>query len=291
MSDFLSITISILFHGLAMAMVLYLISVGLSVTMGLMGFVNLAHGAFAMAGGYMLVLLMKQQHWPFGLALIAAIVICVVLSLILERLLYRRLYGGAELDQVLMTMGLIFASVGAATWLFGPVSQSLEPPAMLRGQINVLGRDFPTYRSFLILCGALLVTALWLGLERTRFGAQIRASVDNLRMAQTLGINTSRLFTIAFGLGSGLAALGGGLGADFLNVGPNYALEYLVYFLIVVAVGGLGSIRGPFVAALIVGVSDTAFKYLAPQYGAFFIYAITMAILLWRPRGLFGQSA
>ena len=291
MSDILSTTISILFHGLAMAMVLYLISVGLSVTMGLMGFVNLAHGAFAMAGGYTLVLLMKQQNWPFGLALLASIVICVVLSLILERLLYRRLYGGSELDQVLMTMGLIFASVGAATWLFGPVSQSLEPPAMLRGQINFLGRDFPTYRSFLILCGALLVTALWLGLERTRFGAQIRASVDNLRMAQTLGINTSRLFTIAFGLGSGLAALGGGLGADFLKVGPNYALEYLVYFLIVVAVGGLGSIRGPFVAALIVGVSDTAFKYLAPQYGAFFIYAITMAILLWRPRGLFGQSA
>ena len=291
MSETLSIIISILFHGLAMAMVLYLISVGLSVTMGLMGFVNLAHGAFAMAGGYALVLLMKQQNWPFGLALIAAIVICVALSLVLERLLYRRLYGGDELDQVLMTMGLIFASVGAATWLFGPVSQSLEPPAMLRGQIDFLGRDFPTYRSFLILCGALLVTALWLGLERTRFGAQIRASVDNLRMAQTLGINTSRLFTIAFGLGSGLAALGGGLGADFLNVGPNYALEYLVYFLIVVAVGGLGSIRGPFVAALIVGVSDTAFKYLAPQYGAFFIYAITMAILLWRPRGLFGQSA
>jgi len=291
MSDFFSITTSILFHGLAMAMVLYLISVGLSVTMGLMGFVNLAHGAFAMAGGYTLVILMKQQNLPFGVALLAAIVICVVLSLILERLLYRRLYGGDELDQVLMTMGLIFASVGAATFLFGPVSQSLEPPAMLRGQINVLGREFPTYRSFLILCGALLVTALWLGLERTRFGAQIRASVDNLRMAQTLGINTSRLFTVAFALGSGLAALGGGLGADFLNVGPNYALEYLVYFLIVVAVGGLGSIRGPFVAALIVGVSDTAFNYLAPQYGAFFIYAITMAILLWRPRGLFGQSA
>ncbi len=291
MSEFLSITISILFHGVAMAMVLYLISVGLSVTMGLMGFVNLAHGAFAMAGGYTLVILMKQHNLPFGVALVVAIAICVVLSLILERLLYRRLYGGDELDQVLMTMGLIFASVGAATYLFGPVSQSLEPPAMLRGQINFLGRDFPTYRSFLILCGALVVTALWLGLERTRFGAQIRASVDNLRMAQTLGINTSRLFTTAFALGSGLAALGGGLGADFLNVGPNYALEYLVYFLIVVAVGGLGSIRGPFVAALIVGVSDTAFKYLAPQYGAFFIYAITMAILLWRPRGLFGQSA
>ena len=191
---------------------------------------------------------------------------------------------------MLFRSGLIFISVGVATYLFGPVAQSLDPPAVLRGQINLFGRDFPTYRSFLILCGALLVTALWLGLERTRFGAQVRASVDNLRMAQTLGINTSRLFAIAFALGSGLAALGGGLGADILSVGPVYALDNLIYFLIVVAVGGLGSIRGPFVAALLVGVSDTAFKYLAPELGAFFIYALTMAILLWRPRGIFGQA-
>ncbi len=291
MADFIPIAVSILFHGLAMAMVLYLISVGLSVTMGLMGFVNLAHGAFAMAGGYVLIILMKKQGWPYGLALAAAVVICMLASLVLERLLYRRLYGGDELDQVLMTMGLIFVSVGGATFLFGPVAQSLDPPAMLRGQIHILGRDFPTYRSFLILCGALLVTALWLGLERTRFGAQVRASVDNLRMAQTLGINTSKLFAIAFALGSGLAALGGGLGAELLSVGPTYALDNLVYCLIVVSVGGLGSIRGPFAAALLVGVTDTAFKYLAPELGAFFIYALTMAILLWRPRGLFGTAS
>jgi branched-chain amino acid transport system permease protein len=290
MADFLSAAISIEFHGLALAMVLYLISVGLSVTMGLMGFVNLAHGAFAMAGGYALATLMNHFQLPFAPALVAAIAIVVLASFVLERLLYRRLYGGDELDQVLMTMGLIFMTVGAATYFWGPVAQAIQPPELLSGQIQLGTREFPTYRSFLIVCGVVLVTGLWLGLERTRFGAQVRAAVDNLRMAQSIGINTSRLFALTFALGSGLAALGGALGADFLPIVPGYALGNLVYFLIVVAVGGLGSIRGPFVAALLLGMADTAFKYIAPELGAFFIYALTMAILLWRPRGLFGHA-
>jgi len=290
MGDFLSAAISIGFHGLAYAMVLYLISVGLSVTMGLMGFVNLAHGAFAMAGGYALATLMARLHLPFGLALAGAIIIVVLASFVLERLLYRRLYGGDELDQVLMTMGLIFMTVGAATYFWGPVAQSIYPPDLISGQIRLGGRDFPTYRSFLIVCGVVLVTALWLALERTRFGAKVRAAVDNLRMAQSIGINTSRLFAATFALGSALAALGGALGADFLPIVPGYALGNLVLFLIVVAVGGLGSIRGPFVAALLVGTSVTAFAYIAPELGAFFIYALTMAILLWKPRGLFGRA-
>src|SRR5438270_4414337 len=289
MGDFFSAAISIGFHGLALAMVLYLISVGLSVTMGLMGFVNLAHGAFAMAGGYVMTTLMNRAGVPFPLALLAAVAVVVAASFVLERLLYRRLYGGDELDQVLLTIGLIFMTVGAATYFWGPVSQPMRPPAALSGQIDFFGwREFPTYRSFLIVCGAVLVTALWLALERTRFGAQVRAAVDNLRMAQSIGINTSQLFAITFALGSGLAALGGALGAEMLSIGPNYAFENLAYFLIVVAVGGLGSIRGPFVAALLVGVADTAFKYIAPELGAFFIYALTMMLLLWRPRGLFG---
>jgi branched-chain amino acid transport system permease protein len=166
----------------------------------------------------------------------------------------------------------------------------MRPPAALSGQIELGGRDFPTYRTFLIACGAVLVTALWLALERSRFGAQVRAAVDNLRMAQAIGINTSQLFAITFAFGSGLAALGGALGAEMLSIGPNYAFENLAYFLIVVAVGGLGSIRGPFVAALLVGIGDTAFKYIAPELGAFFIYALTMMLLLWRPRGLFGHA-
>jgi branched-chain amino acid transport system permease protein len=290
MGDLLPAAISIAFHGVALAMVLYLISVGLSVTMGLMGFVNLAHGAFAMAGGYALTTLMGRLNLPFALALVGAVAVVVLASFVLERLLYRRLYGGDELDQVLMTMGLIFMTVGAATYFWGPVSQPVQPPDLLSGQLHLGSRDFPTYRSFLILCGVLLVTGLWLALERTRFGTQVRAAVDNLRMAQSIGINTSQLFALTFALGSGLAALGGALGAEFFPIVPGYALGNLVYFLIVVAVGGLGSIRGPFVAALMVGIADTAFKYIAPDLGAFFIYALTMAILLWRPRGLFGHA-
>jgi branched-chain amino acid transport system permease protein len=290
LSDTASAFISIGFHGLAFAMVLYLISVGLSVTMGLMGFVNLAHGVFAMAGGYVLTGLMGRFGVPFLPALLAAAAVTALTSIPIERLLYRRLYGGEELDQVLLTMGIIFIATAGATYLWGPLQQPLQPPPWLSGEVDLGFRSFPAYRSFLIVCGAALVTALWLALERTRFGAKVRAAVDNLRMAQSVGIDTSRLFMTTFALGSGLAALGGGLGAELLAISPSYALQNLAYFLIVVAVGGLGSIRGPFVAALLLGIADTGFKYLLPEFGAFFIYALTMAILLWRPRGLFGRA-
>jgi branched-chain amino acid transport system permease protein len=290
MADILSSTIFIGFHGLAFAMVLYLISVGLSVTMGLMGFVNLAHGVFAVFGGYVLSTLLTRFNVPFALALVGAVAIVALGSVLLERLLYRPLYGASELDQVLMTIGLIFMSMAIGKYIWGPAGQPVPLPRALSGHIDIWGRDFPTYRTFLIVCGAVLVTVLWLVVDRTRFGARLRAAVDNLRMAQSIGINTSQLFTLAFALGSGLAALGGGLGADILPIYPGYALENMVYFLIVVAVGGLGSVRGPFFAALCLGIADTAFKYLLPDLGAFFIYALTMAILLWRPRGLFGHA-
>lgn len=290
MADVAPALISILFHGLTLAMVLYLISVGLSVTMGLMGFVNLAHGAFAMAGGYAATTLMNRVGVSFVPALLLAVMIVAAASLVIERLLYRRLYSGDELDQVLMTMGLIFMSVGAATYVWGPLTQPMRPPEVLSGQFTFVGLRLPAYRAFLIVCGAVMVTALWLGLERTIHGARLRAAVDNLRMAETVGINTSRLFSGAFALGSGLAALGGALGAELLAITPGYALEHMVYFLIVVGVGGLGSIRGPFLAALLVGVSDTALKYAAPEYGAFFIYAMTLIILLRFPNGIMGRA-
>jgi branched-chain amino acid transport system permease protein len=282
--------VSIAFHGLAFAMVLYLVSVGLSITMGLMGFVNLAHGAFAAIGGYIAITLMNQAQVPFPLALMVAALGVGALGMMLERTLYSRLYGSTELNQVLFTIGLIFIATAVSRWIWGPLSLPLRPPSYLQGEVNLLFRSFPAYRSFLILAGALMVTLLWLGLERTRFGAKVRAAVDNRRMAQSVGIDTSRLFTLTFGLGSALAALGGAVGADILALDPDYALEHLVYFLIVVAVGGLGSIKGPFIAALALGTADIGFKYLLPQFGAFFIYAMTLAVLLWRPHGLFGRA-
>ncbi len=290
MDVFFSASISILFHGLAFAMVLYIISVGLSVTMGLMGFANLAHGVFAMAGGYLTTTAMNTYGVPFGFALVFAAVAVALLSVVLERFLYARLYGAGELEQVLFTIGLIFMAVAVVRYIWGPLPQRMLLPAALSGQIDFGFRSFPTYRTFLIAISLVLIVVLWLGIERTNFGAQVRAAVDNRRMAESLGINTGRLFTLTFALGSGLAALGGGLGADILAIHPAYAFEYLVYFLMVVAVGGLGSIRGPFVAAVLLGVSDTAFKYLVPEVGAFVIYIAVIGLLLWRPAGLFGRA-
>src|SRR4030095_7279699 len=269
-------------------MILYVISVGLSVTMGLMGFINLAHGVFAMAGGYIFATALGRLGMPFPLALLLAFVITGLLSVVLERLLYSRLYSAGELAQVLFTIGLIFMAVAVARAIYGTLAPPVFLPDYLRGQVHVLGRDFPTYRVFIIVFSLLTILALWFGIERTRWGAMVRAAVDHRAMAQSVGINTRRLFTLTFALGSGLAGLGGGLGADIIAVQPSYPFEHLVFFLIVVAVGGLGSLKGPFIAALLLGIADTACKYWIPELGAFLIYLATIGVLLWRPQGLFG---
>ncbi len=290
MDSLFSSLVSVAFHGLAYGMILYAISVGLSVTMGLMGFVNLAHGVFAMAGGYLMITFMKQAGLPWLPALVLACLAVAVLSVFLERFLYSRLYGASELEQVLFTIGLIFVAVALARVAYGPHPLAAPLPDYLKGQLALGGRSFPTYRVTIILTSAALIALLWLGLERTRWGAMVRASVDNRAMAQSIGINTGRLFTATFALGSGLAALGGALGADLVALTPTYPFEQLVYFLIVVAIGGLGNLRGPFVGALLIGVGDTACKYWLPQFGAFFVYVATMALLLWKPNGLFGRK-
>ncbi len=281
--------IGVLFDGVAYGSLLFLISIGLSVTMGLMNFVNLAHGAFAMIGGYACVIAMSRMGIPFLATLPVAFIVAAGVGAMLERLLYQRLYKAKHLDQVLFSIGLVFMAIAGATFLFGPAQQPVQLPEFLKGQVRVLGMDLGAYRLFLIaLVVAITVTLTWL-IDRTRFGAQIRASVDNQQASAGLGINVDRVFGLTFALGSGLAGLGGALGIDVLGLEPTFPIKYMVYFLLVVAVGGAGTIKGPLVAALLLGVFDVAGKYYVPEIGAFVIYALMVVLLLIFPAGLYGR--
>jgi len=279
----------VLFDGFAYGMLLFLLSVGLSVTLGMMNFVNLAHCAFAMLGGYTTVTLMNVYGWPFLATLPLAFLMAAGASVAFERTLYRRLYRAGELDQVLLTIGLTFMSVAAAAYFFGTIQQPIQMPAYLRGSINFMGVSFAAYRLFLVGTGLAITLLLALTLEYTRFGAQVRAAVDNQRMARGLGINVDAAFAITFALGSGLAELGGALAIEIVGLDPAFAFTYLVYVLIVVSVGGLGSIGGSFAAAVLLGISDIAGKYYVPQVGSFLIYLVMVVLLMWRPAGLFGR--
>ena len=283
--------IGVLFDGVAYGSLLFVISIGLSVTMGLMNFVNLAHGAFAMLGGYACVIAMSRLGIPFLATLPIAFVVSAAAGIVLERTLYRRLYKATHLDQVLFSIGLVFMSIAATTYIFGPQQQPVQLPPFLRGQIHLLGLDFGAYRLFLIAVVVAVTLALTWLIERTRFGAEIRASVDNQQASAGLGINVHRVFSLTFALGSGLAGLGGGLGIDVLGLDPTFPLKYMVYFLLVVAVGGAGTIKGPLFAALILGVFDVAGKYYAPQVGSFIIYVVMVVMLLLFPNGLVGRRA
>lgn len=278
----------VLFDGIACGALLFLVSVGLSVTLGLMNFVNLAHGAFAMLGGYVCVVSMTQLGVPFLAALPVAFVVTAVAGVALERTLYRRLYGASHLDQVLFSIGLVFMAIAAATWLWGPNQQPVQLPGFLQGQVNFAGVDLGIYRLFLIAVVVVITVALQWLIEATRFGAQLRASVDNAQASAGLGIHVDRIFALTFALGSGLAGLGGALGIDVLGLDPGFPLKTMVYFLLVVAVGGAGSIRGPLVAALVLGMFDVAGKYYLPEVGAFVIYALMIVLLVAFPAGLFG---
>ena len=279
----------VLFDGLAYGMLLFLLAVGLSVTLGMMNFVNLAHCSFAMLGGYVAVGLTNELRWPFLATLPLAFVSAAVVSVPLERVLYRRLYGASELDQCLLTIGIVFVSVATAAYLFGTVQQSVDLPAWLRGSVSFLHHSFGAYRLFLIAVALAVTAILVAALEYTSFGAQVRAAVDNARMARGLGIDVDRVFAITFALGGGLAGLGGALAVEIVGLDHAFAFTFLVYVLIVVAVGGLGSIAGSFAAALVLGVSDMAGKYYVPELGAFLIYLVMITLLMWRPAGLFGR--
>ncbi|MDB5958665.1 branched-chain amino acid ABC transporter permease [Ramlibacter sp.] len=279
--------LTILFDGIAYGMLLFVLAVGLAVTMGLMNFINLAHGAFAMAGGYITVLLMQRLNVPFLVCLPLAFAGAALLGAVLERTLYRPLYRKPHLDQVLFSIGLVFMSVAAVDYYVGSTQQIIQLPAWLKGRTEIGSLGMGHYRLFIIAVCAALTVGLQYILAKTRFGSRLRASVDDQRVAAGLGINVNVVFLSTFAFGSGLAGLGGALGAEVLGLDPSFPLKFMIYFLIVVAVGGTSSITGPLLAALLLGIADVAGKYYIPKMGAFIVYSLMIAILLWRPNGLF----
>jgi branched-chain amino acid transport system permease protein len=283
--------LTVLFNGVAYGMLLFIMSVGLSVTLGMMNFVNLTQASFSMLGGYVMVAVTQRFGIPFLLSLPIAFVVVGIVSAVLERLVFRHFYGTDDLTQVLLTIGLTFMSIAIVTYFWGSTYQQLSMPSWLTGQQEVLGLTLERYRMFLVAVGGLLAFALIFGLERTRFGAIVRACVDNGRVARACGLNTDLVFAVTFAIGGGLAGLAGALSANLLGIDPNFPLRYLVYLLIVVSVGGMGTISGTLIAGLLLGIGDVAVKYYAPQIGGFVIYAITVAVMLWRPHGLLGRRA
>src|SRR5690348_127886 len=272
--------LGVLFDGFAYGVLLFLLAVGLSVTLGMMNFVNLAHCSFAAVGGYCTVSVVNRLGWNFLAALPIAFVVGALIAVVLERALFRRLYRSSDLDQCLFTIGIAFMSIATFAWFYSTEPQSARIPSYLLGSFELLGRKFAVYRLFLMLMGLAITALLVLSIERTRFGAQVRAAVDNQRMARGLGIDVDRAFMITFALGGGLAALGGALAIEVIGLDHAFALNYLVYVLIVVAVGGLGSIGGSFAAAVVLGVSDMAGKYYVPWLGAFLMYLVMVALFM-----------
>jgi branched-chain amino acid transport system permease protein len=200
--------------------------------------------------------------------------------------IYRPLYRKGDLAQVLLTIGIVFVTTGAITAIFGAFPYPVLFPAYLTRPIDIGFRDYPAYRLFLIAVGAVIAALLWFVLDGSIYGARLRAAVDNPRMARAVGIDVNLLFSLTFAIGCALAGLGGAIGAGILSLEPNYALEYIVLFLVVVIVGGEGSFGGSFVAAMALGIIDTLGKYFVAEAAPYLLYAAVFALLLWRPRGL-----
>ena len=281
--------LTILFDGIAYGMLLFVLACGLSVTLGLMNFINLAHGSFAMVGGYCTVILVNRIGVPFALGILLAFVVTAALGGLLERTLYVHVYTRSHLDQVLFTIGIVFMSVAATDYVMGSAQQFVEIPHVLQGKFDVFGIGMGKYRLLIIAVCGVLAAALQLILAKTRFGSRLRAAVDNHQVARGLGINVGAVFGITFAFGSGLAGLGGALGAEIIGLDPTFPLKYMIYFLIVVTVGGTSSVTGPLFASILLGIGDVAGKYYVPKLGAFVIYTIMIVVLIWRPQGLFAR--
>lgn len=282
--------LTILLDGLSYGMLLFVLACGLSVTLGLMNFVNLAHGAFALVGGYAATVLVNRYGVPFLATLPIAFLAAGGIGIVLERLLYRRLYGRSHLEQVLFSIGLVFMTIAATDHVMGSSQQFVRLPGFLEGRVEAFGAGISVYRLFVAVVCGLIAVGLQAFLIGTRFGSRLRAAVDDPRVAAGLGIDVDRVFAITFGVGCGLAGLGGALGGNLLGMDPNFPLKFLISFLIVVTVGGTTGIWGAFLAALLLGVADVAGKYYVPSLGAFIIYAVMIAVLIVRPQGLFAKA-
>jgi branched-chain amino acid transport system permease protein len=281
---------TILIDGITYGMILFLVTIGLAVTLGLMRVVNLAHGVFAMLGGYVAVYLSRQFGTSFEMALLLSVATVAVISLPVELLLIRSVYKRCQLDQALLTIGVMFVGIALANLAFGSTLKTLPLPNYLSGAIDIGFRYVPAQRLFVVAVGIIVPVALWLLLERTKFGNNVRATVDNVGMAAAVGVNTKLVYAVAFAIGAGLAALGGILGAEILPMEPTYPMKYLVVFLAVVAVGGMQSLFGTFFSAMLLGISETASKYLLPDLSSIVFFAIVLVVLSWRPQGLFGRA-
>lgn len=282
--------LTLLFDGVAYGMLLFVLSCGLAVTLGLMNFINLAHGAFAMAGGYVTVILTNRFGVPFLATLPIAFVATALVGALLERLLYKPMYDRSPLDQVLFSIGLVFMAVAGVDYLMGSQQQILALPDFLKGRVEIAGVGIGIYRAFLIVVCGILAVVLQLINSRTRFGSQLRASVDNRRVARGVGIRVNTVFAVTFAIGSGLAGLGGALGAEILGLDPTFPLKFMVYFLIVVSIGGTASMYGALAASILLGLADVLGKYYVPSIGGFVIYIVLVAVLVLKPQGLFARA-
>lgn len=283
--------VTVVADGIAFGTLLFLFSIGLSVTLGLMRFINLAHGAFAMCGGYVAVVLMNSAGIPFLLTLLPAFVAAGVVGIIAEKTVIRHLYRMPELQQVLFSIGMAFAASALAVIIFGPQQQPVLLPDWMTDRVDLFGLEITGYRIFLVVSGLIAAVLLIALFNFTLFGAKVRAAVDNRRTSEGMGINVERLFSITFGLGAALAGLGGAMSVGFLGLDPTFPLKYLVIVLMVVAIGGPGSIAGSFGAAIFLGVADALFKYLVPEIGSFVIYGLLVLMMIFFPKGLAGRTA
>jgi branched-chain amino acid transport system permease protein len=276
------------FNGLSYGALLFLLGSGLSLIFGVMRIVNLAHGAYFLLGGYVaLSVIWTTGSWALAVP-VAALAIAVV-GLLMERIFLRPL-GFDPLRQVLLTVGFAFLFQQAALDIWGGDNMDIAPPAALTRSIVVGGLYLPVYRLFMIALAAVIGVALWLALEKTRMGAAVRATVDDAQMASGVGIDTSRISMFVFALGAALAAIGGVIGGAFLGIYPGLDFQILPIAFAVVIIGGMGSLTGAAVGALVVGLADNFGKALFPEVSYFTLYAPMALLLAVKPTGLFGRD-